>query len=127
MNNFEDNIKNSDTEKITYYRRISIWWKKHPWIKYAAAFVIVFMIPYLFGESSVFRQIKYSNRISHLRKEIRQTENHFKEDSVRLEEIRADKDGVEHTAREQYLMKSPDEVIFLIKDKEPQPEEDEKK
>lgn len=81
-------------------------------------FIIVFFLlaTFVFGEANIARHIHYRNRISELKKELKEVKTQYKKDSLRLEEIRANKHGVEHTARELYLMKRPEEIIFLIKD-----------
>lgn len=98
------------------WRSVRGWFYKYPWLKYVIVLVLFFIIPLLFGGSNIFRQLKNSRRIGELRHEVELQKKLFHADSIKLEEIRANKGGVEHTARELYYMKAEDETIFLIVD-----------
>ncbi|SUB88313.1 Uncharacterised protein [Porphyromonas macacae] len=98
------------------WRSVRGWFYKYPWLKYVIVLVLFFIIPLLFGDSNIFRQLKNSRRIGELRHEVELQKKLFRADSIKLEEIRANKGGVEHTARELYYMKAEDETIFLIVD-----------
>ncbi len=92
------------------------WLAHNGWFKYAVVVVLFFVLPMLIGEANIFKQIKDRSRIAQLKREIRVATKHFRADSLKLEEIRANQGGVEHTARELYYMKAPDETIFLVQD-----------
>ena len=96
--------------------RILAWWRRHWYVKYLVVIGFFFLVTFVFGDANINKQIRYKSRINNLKKELREVKERYHQDSVRLEEIRANKQGIEHTARELYLMKRPEEIIFLIKD-----------
>ncbi len=96
--------------------RAKAWLACNGWFKYAVVIVLFFVLPMLIGEANIFKQIRDRSRIAQLKREIRVATKHFRADSLKLEEIRANQGGVEHTARELYYMKAPDETIFLVQD-----------
>lgn len=98
------------------YNNCVQWLKKRPYIKYIVCIVLLIVLPLIFDDSNVFVMFKNQRRILTIEKEIRQKQKQFSADSLKLEEIRANKGGVEHTARELYNMKKPNETIFLVKD-----------
>lgn len=97
-------------------QRILAWWSHHWYVKYLVVIGFFFLVTFVFGNANISKQIHYKSRINNLRKELREVKERYHQDSVRLEEIRANKQGIEHTARELYLMKRPEEIIFLIRD-----------
>lgn len=72
---------------------------------------------FVFSDHNLLQTYKRSKRISGLKKELRRARESYRQDSIRLEEIRSNKDGVEQIARERFMMKAPDEQVFLVKDK----------
>lgn len=50
-----------------------------------------------------------------LKKEIKYYRDKIEQDAKKLEELHSSDENLEKFAREQYLMKQPDEEIFIIK------------
>ncbi|HOP04389.1 MAG TPA: septum formation inhibitor [Tenuifilaceae bacterium] len=94
----------------------AIWRKIYPWLrnKYLLTIVIFVLWMLLFDSSSwidVFRQIRH---IRKLEKEREYYIEKIEQDRNRLKELRTNNENLEKFAREQYLMKKPDEDIFVI-------------
>ncbi|WP_380077857.1 FtsB family cell division protein [Falsiporphyromonas endometrii] len=105
------------------YRRIKVklkqfneWQKHHPLFKYAAALVLMLVFTFSFGENNIYQSLKKSARLIHLDNEIERLDEQYKHDSLRLVEVENDKDGVEHKARLRFMMKAPDEQVYIISD-----------
>jgi cell division protein FtsB len=67
-------------------------------------------------ENSVAKRLKLEREISRLRKEIRHYEALRDQSATRLESLKAGKEELERVAREDYLMKKPNEDIFLVEE-----------
>lgn len=64
----------------------------------------------------MIEQIQLKNKISSLKKEKIYYQTKIKEDTRKKEELLGSKENLEKFAREQYLMKRPNEDIFVIVD-----------
>lgn len=60
--------------------------------------------------------VRYRAKTNHILKEKAFYSSKIKKDSLRLKELNTDSKNLEKYAREKYLMKKPDEEIFLIKE-----------
>lgn len=109
-------IRNGKAKVEERMQRIAAWWGRHKYVKYLVVIGFFVLVTFVFGDANIGRRIRYANRINSLKKELREVQERYHQDSLRLEEIRANKQGIEHTARELYLMKRPEEIIFLIRD-----------
>lgn len=107
-------------KKVSISRiRIRSWinyWKQHQGLMFVAILFFAVATIFLVGENSIFEQIRYSRRISDLRKEIKQRTELFEADSLKLERLIDPSTNLERIAREEYKMKAPEELIFLLVD-----------
>lgn len=92
------------------------WYSTHRSIRYWAVLLFFVLFTFVLGDANLYRNFEKRRRISELRKELRETKRQFHRDSTLLEALRSNKMGVEQAARELYLMKRPDELLFLLRD-----------
>lgn len=71
---------------------------------------------FLISESNIFTRLGYDAEISSLEDQIEHYRTQTEKDKKKLEELDADKEQIEKFARENYLMKRPNEDIFIIED-----------
>jgi len=84
--------------------------------KYAIVIIQFFVLTYIVGDANLYHRFQYDEKIRSLEYEIKQYRKQIEEDKRKLEELQTNKDGLEQFAREEYLMKKPDEDIFIIED-----------
>ena len=77
----------------------------------AFAVIIVFL-----DENSLLRRLGYEREISQLKEEIEKYRADYEENTKRLNEISTNPDAIEQIAREKYLMKKPNEDIYVFED-----------
>ena len=75
------------------------------------AVIIVFL-----DENSLLRRLGYEREISQLKEEIEKYRADYEENTKRLNEISTNPDAIEQIAREKYLMKKPNEDIYVFED-----------
>jgi len=76
--------------------------------------VFVFYILFL-DENSLMHRMRLTTQQRELKKEIKYYRDKIDQDAKKLEELHSSDENLEKFAREQYLMKQPDEEIFIIK------------
>ncbi len=85
--------------------KVSIW----------RLFVVVFIFIMVFiDNNSLIQRYEYNKKIKELQKEIKHYNQIIEEGRLQLEELRSNDDNLEKFAREKFLMKKPNEDIFLI-------------
>ncbi len=85
--------------------KISIW----------RLFVVAFIFIMVFVDNnSLIQRYEYNKKIKELQKEIKHYNQIIEEGRLQLEELRSNDDNLEKFAREKFLMKKPNEDIFLI-------------
>jgi cell division protein FtsB len=83
------------------------------WLITIAFFVIMFTV----GDSNPYVQHKYENKIRELEKEIRYYRKEIEVSRKKLDDLKANKERLEHYAREEFFMKKPNEDVFIIVEK----------
>lgn len=76
--------------------------------------LVIIMFGFFISESSIFARFSYDAKIMELNSQIEHYRNKTIEDKQKLQELQSDKDRIEKFARENYLMKKPDEDVFLV-------------
>ncbi|MDD4637131.1 MAG: septum formation initiator family protein [Bacteroidales bacterium] len=76
--------------------------------------VFIFYILFL-DENSLMHRMRLTAQQRELKKEIKYYRDKIDQDAKKLEELHSSDENLEKFAREQYLMKQPDEEIFIIK------------
>ena len=85
--------------------KVSIW----------RLFVVVFIFIMVFiDNNSLIQRYEYNKKIKELQKEIKHYNQIIEEGRLQLEELRSNDDLLKKFAREKFLMKKPNEDIFLI-------------
>ena len=84
--------------------------------KYLITVVAFAVIIGFLDENSLFRRLAYEREISQLKEEIEKYRADYEENTKRLNELNSDPDAIEQVAREKYLMKKPNEDIYVFED-----------
>lgn len=94
---------------------ITIWSfiRRHKYLITIGVFAII--IGFL-DENSLFRRFQYEREISQLKDEIEKYRVDYEENTKRLNEINSNPDAIEQIAREKYLMKKPNEDIYVFEE-----------
>lgn len=89
--------------------------RKH---KYMITIGTLALIIGFLDENSLYRRFKYEREISQLKKEIEKYRAEYEESTRRLNELQSNPDAIEQIAREKYLMKKPNEDIYVFEETE---------
>lgn len=94
---------------------ITIWnfMCQHKYLITVGIFVVI--IGFL-DENSLLRRFGYEREISQLRNEIEKYRADYEENTKRLNELSTNPDAIEQIAREKYLMKKPNEDIYVFEE-----------
>lgn len=94
----------------------SIWKKVYPWLrnKYVLTLAIFILWMLLFDSSNWIDVFREYRKIKKFEKEKEYYMQKIENDRNRLNELRTNNENLEKFAREQYLMKKPNEDIFII-------------
>ena len=84
--------------------------------KYLITVVAFAVIIGFLDETSLFRRLAYEREISQLKEEIEKYRADYEENTKRLNELNSNPDAIEQVAREKYLMKKPNEDIYVFED-----------
>ena len=85
--------------------------------KYLITVVAFAVIIGFLDENSLFRRLAYEREISQLKEEIEKYRADYEENTKRLNELNSNPDAIEQVAREKYLMKKPNEDIYVFENK----------
>lgn len=89
--------------------------EERPWIKFVLSFIGIALITFVWGNNTIWDYYKVVQRAGAIRDEINEIKPQLEADSIRLSELKELGEEVEVIARERYLMKSPGEEIFLLR------------
>ena len=84
--------------------------------KYLITVVAFAVIIGFLDENNMFRRLGYEREISQLKEEIEKYRADYEENTKRLNELNSNPDAIEQVAREKYLMKKPNEDIYVFED-----------
>ena len=84
--------------------------------KYLITVVAFAVIIGFLDENSLVRRFGYEREISQLKEEIEKYRADYEENTKRLNEISTNPDAIEQIAREKYLMKKPNEDIYVFEE-----------
>jgi len=84
--------------------------------KYLITIVAFAVIICIIDENSLIRRFGYEREISRLKEEIEKYKADYEENTKRLNEINTNPDAIERIAREKYLMKKPNEDIYVFEE-----------
>lgn len=95
-----------------------IWVKVQPWVKnkfILTTFVFLLWI-IIFDRSNWFDMVGEIRAIHKLENEKEYYQKKIQSDNQKLKELKTSDENLEKFAREQYLMKKSDEVIFVVEE-----------
>ena len=84
--------------------------------KYLITVVAFAVIIGFLDENSLFRRLGYEREISQLKEEIEKYGADYEENTERLNELNSNPDAIEQIAREKYLMKKPNDDIYVFQE-----------
>ncbi|MDR0938929.1 MAG: septum formation initiator family protein [Mediterranea sp.] len=84
--------------------------------KYVITIVAFGILIVFLDDNSLVRRMGYSREINSLREEIVKYRADYDESTRRLNELKTNPDAMEKVAREKYMMKKPDEDIYVFED-----------
>lgn len=85
--------------------------------KVQIAFILILIVfAFFISDSNLFARFGYDSEIRDLNKQIEFYKKQKEDDTRKLNELKSNKENVEKFARENYLMKKPDEEVFIIED-----------
>ena len=92
---------------------MTIWTyiRKHKYLITIAAFLVIIVF---LDENSLIQRAKHQQEINTLNSEITKYRKQFEEDTEKLKELTNNPEAMEKIAREKYLMKKPNEDIFIF-------------
>ena len=91
---------------------LRIWpWLKNKYVLTIAVFAIWMLF---FDQNNIVDRIKMTNEIRQLEEDRKFYQEQIQKDSARLSELTTNKENLEKYAREQFLMKKPDEDVFVV-------------
>lgn len=82
--------------------------------KYVITVLIFVVIIGFLDENSLVQRIKHRNEINTLNSEIAKYKKQYEEDTEKLKELTTNPEALEKIAREKYLMKRPEEDVFVF-------------
>ncbi|EJW98835.1 septum formation initiator-related protein [gut metagenome] len=84
--------------------------------KYLITLLVFGVVIGFLDENSLIQRIKQQNEIRTLNSEIAKYGKQYEEDTQRLKELTNNPEALEKIAREKYLMKKPNEDIFVFEE-----------
>jgi cell division protein FtsB len=96
-------------------RLLTIWSniRRHKYLITVLAFLVVIVF---LDENSLIQRAKHKREISTLNSEIARYKKQYEEDTRKLKELMNNPEALEKIAREKYLMKKPNEDIFIFEE-----------
>ena len=94
---------------------MTIWTyiRKHKYLITIAAFLVIIVF---LDENSLIQRAKHQQEINALNSEIEKYRKQYEEDTEKLKELTNNPEAMEKIAREKYLMKKPNEDIFIFEE-----------
>jgi cell division protein FtsB len=92
------------------------WPRVWPWLKnkYVITIAVFAIWMLFFDQNNVVDQVKMSFEINQLEDDRAYYLQQIEKDSTRLHELTTDRENLEKYAREQFLMKKPNEEVFVV-------------
>ena len=87
--------------------------RKHKYLITIVSFLVIIVF---LDENSLIQRNKHREEINALTSEIEKYRKQFEEDTRKLKELTSNPEALEKIAREKYLMKKPNEDIFIFEE-----------
>jgi cell division protein FtsB len=94
--------------------------KKKKWMKgfkYIITLVVFGVIIIFLDENNMIKRVNNARSINEMETEIDQCKNNFKVNSMRLHMLQTNPHYIEKIAREKYLMKKPNEDVYVFEER----------
>lgn len=91
-------------------------WGYMRWHKYLITILVFLVIIVFLDDNSLVQRAKHREEIENLNAEIEKYRKQFEEDTKKLKELMDNPEAMEKVAREKYLMKKPNEDIFIFEE-----------
>lgn len=114
MTNFADGIDTKLCFRSKKMGKINNIWSYIARHKYLLTVVLGVLLVGLIDENSFRKIVLLNMRQSEVEQELKEYQDQFERDSVRLRALNANQKGVERIARERYFMKRPNEDIYVL-------------
>lgn len=88
--------------------------RRHKYLITILAFLLI--IGVLDEENSLIQRVKHKREIYELKREIKYYRNQYEKSSEELKELTSNPEMLEKVAREKYLMKKPNEDIYIFEE-----------
>ena len=82
--------------------------------KYMITVLIFIVVIGFLDENSLIQWVKHRSEISALNSEIEKYRKQYEEDTEKLKELTSNPEALEKIAREKYLMKKPNEDVYVF-------------
>lgn len=94
---------------------ITVWKyiRQHKYLITIAAFLVIIVF---LDENSLIQRQQHQQEINTLKAEIERYRQQFEEDTRKLKELTSNPEAMEKIAREKYLMKRPNEDVFIFEE-----------
>lgn len=83
---------------------------------YVVVVAFFFFITFIVGDSNLYKRYTYDEKIRSLEREIDLYDKEIEMNTIKLNDIRVNREGLERYAREEFFMKRPNEDVFIIED-----------
>ena len=94
-------------------RTIWSYIRQHKYLITVVSFLVIIVF---LDENSLIQRAKHRQEIEALTNEIEKYRKQYEEDTETLKELMNDPDAMEKVAREKYLMKKPNEDVFIFEE-----------
>ena len=102
-------IRNPMSKLMTLWKYI----RRHKYLITVVAFLVIIVF---LDENSLIQRAQHRQEINDLTSEIAKYRKQYEEDTQRLKELTNSPEALEKIAREKYLMKKPNEDIFIFEE-----------
>ena len=82
--------------------------------KYMITVLIFIVVIGFLDENSLIQRVQHRNEISALNKKKKKYRKQYEEDTEKLKELTSNPEALEKIAREKYLMKKPNEDVYVF-------------
>ncbi|PNE27996.1 septum formation initiator [Tannerella sp. oral taxon 808] len=83
---------------------------------YVVVVAFFLFITFIVGDSNLYKRYTYDEKIRSLEHEIDLYDKEIEMNTIKLNDIRVNREGLERYAREEFFMKRPNEDVFIIED-----------
>ena len=83
---------------------------------YVVVVAFFLFITFIVGDSNLYKRYTYDEKIRSLEREIDLYDKEIEMNTIKLNDIRVNREGLERYAREEFFMKRPHEDVFIIED-----------